>query len=161
MRLIRHFFVACIVTVFIISLFPPEGEAKVQMSSTIIELWFQDPVLLHSNALEVIDTSGKSFELSNTYVDTNDDPHNIGELKEPLPASRYTIKANVIALDGDILSVKFSFEVLNEEAKNENVPLKLNKQAPNDEQIIQEGPTNCWIQSIRMAESLMYQLPVS
>ncbi len=68
MRLIRVFFVASIVTVFIIRLFPPEGEAKVKMNPTTIELWFQDPVLLHSNALEVIDTSGKSFELSNTYV---------------------------------------------------------------------------------------------
>lgn len=82
----------------------PEGGEKVETSPSTIELWFKDPVVLHSKALKIIDSSGRSFQLGNTYIDPNNQTHIIGELKEPLPANRYNIEINVIALDGDIIT---------------------------------------------------------
>ncbi|UYG98096.1 copper resistance protein CopC [Cytobacillus firmus] len=113
----------------------PEGGAKVKTSPSKIELWFNDPVVLHSNALKVMDSSGRSFQLGNVYLDPKNDSHIIGELTNPLPANRYDIEVSVIALDGDVITEKFSFEVLNSETKNQS-PLKLITQMPNDGQIL-------------------------
>jgi copper transport protein len=152
-RSIKFLLMLSFVSVFILSIFPgvsayahsslvrtlPEGGAKVETSPSTIELWFKDPVVLHSNALKVIDSSGRSFQLGNTYIDPNNQSHIIGELTEPLPANRYNIEINVIALDGDIITEKFFFEVLKDGPKQKG-PLKLVKQIPNDGQIIKGNP---------------------
>jgi copper transport protein len=116
----------------------PEGGGKVENSPSKIELWFKDPVVLHSNALNVVDSTGKVYQLSNILLDSDNHSHIIGELKEPLPANRYSVEVNVIALDGDVITEKFSFEVLKGEVKQQG-PLKLIKQLPNDGQIIKNN----------------------
>ncbi|MFD2216517.1 copper resistance CopC/CopD family protein [Metabacillus endolithicus] len=152
-RSVKFLIMLSFVSIFILSIFPgvsafahsslvrtlPEGGAKLETSPSTIEFWFKDPVVLHSKALKVIDSSGRSFQLDNSYLDPNNQTHIIGELKEPLPANRYNIEINVIALDGDIITEKFFFEVLKDEPKQKG-PLKLSKQIPNDGQIIKGSP---------------------
>jgi copper transport protein len=139
--------------IFIFSLFPesfaqshsslvktlPEGEEKLKEIPQTIELWFLDPVVLHSNALTLMGSSGNQVALENAYIDPKDPTHIIGNVPDTLPADRYTATINVIALDGDILTEKFSFEVLNEEPKKQG-PLELVKQAPADGQIMDGNP---------------------
>ncbi|KAB7664157.1 copper resistance protein CopC [Bacillus sp. B1-b2] len=140
----------CMVVIFLLSLFPgtlteahssivktlPEGGQRLNDSPDTIEIWFVDPVKLHSDTIKLIGTSGKSFNLDSTYIDPKNPRHIVGNIKKELPADSYTAEINVIALDGDILTQKFSFEVLNAAPKKNEGPLKLLKQSPNDGEII-------------------------
>ncbi|OXT17188.1 hypothetical protein B9K06_12575 [Bacillus sp. OG2] len=140
----------CMVVIFLLSLFPgtfteahssivktlPEGGQRLNDSPDTIEIWFVDPVKLHSDTIKLIGTSGKSFNLDSTFIDPKNPRHIVGSVKKELPPDRYTAEINVIALDGDILTQKFSFEVLNVAPKKNEGPLKLLKQSPNDGEII-------------------------
>lgn len=139
--------------IFIFSLFPgtfaqahsalvktlPEGGEKLKESPATIKLWFKDPVVLHSDTITLMDSSGNHVKLEKTYIDRKDPTHIIGNIQETLPAGRYTAEISVMALDGDILTERFTFEVLKEEPKKEG-PLKLLKQTPDDGQIIKDKP---------------------
>lgn len=117
----------------------PEGGEKLQESPAAIELWFADPVKLHTSTIKLIDSSDNNINIK-TYIDQKNPTHIIGDVKEELPAGMYTAEVNVITLDGDIITEIFSFEILKELPKKNVGPLKLLKQTPNDGQIIKGSP---------------------
>ncbi|MGS2778296.1 copper resistance protein CopC [Robertmurraya sp. GLU-23] len=139
--------------IFIFSIFPesfaqahsslvktlPEGEEVLKESPQTIEVWFLDPVVLHSNTITLMGSSGNRVAFENAYIDPKDPTHIIGNVPDTLPADRYTANINVIALDGDILTETFSFKVLREEPKKPE-SLKLVKHSPVDGQILNGKP---------------------
>lgn len=142
-----------VIFLFIVSMYPgnfaeahsalvktlPVGGGTLKESPDTIELWFVDPVVLHSNTIKLTDSLGNQFELEKVYIDPHKPTHIIGNVQEKLPAGNYTVEANVIALDGDIVTEKFEFDVLKNKLQVEK-PLKLLKHTPRDGQIIDGQP---------------------
>ncbi|MFD1736725.1 copper resistance protein CopC [Bacillus salitolerans] len=115
----------------------PQGGERSTQSPKTIEFWFKDPVVIHSNSIKVTDTKGNKIQLSNIYADLSDKGHVIGELEGILPAGIYIVDVQVIALDGDPLKEKFTFEIIEENLEDKkSEPLKLLKQSPSDGEIV-------------------------
>jgi copper transport protein len=139
-----------ILTIFLVSLLPlqlvqahsslvrnsPQGGAQLTESPKTVELWFKDPVIVHSNSIKVTDTSGKSVPMADTSHHPADKTHVIGKLKENLPVGIYMVELSVVALDGDVINEKFTFEVINDEKDKVTEPFKLVKQTPSDGEIV-------------------------
>jgi copper transport protein len=119
---------------------PLGGERLIERPKTI-ELWFKDPVIVHSGSIQVIDSSGEMIQMENISPDADDPTHIIGRLKEELPVGHYMVGLSVIALDGDVVNEKFSFEVIDHQQDQAVKPLLLVKQTPADGEIIDENVT--------------------
>lgn len=118
---------------------PMEGEKLTESPSTI-EFWFQDPVVLHAKSIQLNNLSGNRIELKNIRVDSEDKTHIISDLNEKLPPGNYAAKISVIALDGDILEEKLNFEVVEEEETQQQMPLEILRNYPEDGEITAGSP---------------------
>jgi copper transport protein len=144
------YFRLMIAVFLIISLFPvhfveahsslvrnsPQGGEKLIESPKTIELWFNDPVIIHSSSIKVMGSSGNDIPMKDISYAPNDKAHVMGKLEKALPAGTYMVEVNVLALDGDAVTEKFTFEMM-EHKQNEVVdPLLLVNQYPSDGEII-------------------------
>jgi copper transport protein len=141
---------ALILAVFLISILPsqlaeahsslvrnsPQGGEGLIESPKTIELWFKDPVIVHSSSIKVTDKSGNSVPMEDTSHHPADKTHVIGKLKENLPVGIYMVELSVVALDGDVITEKFTFEVIEDEKDKVAEPFKLVKQTPSDGEIV-------------------------
>ncbi|USK31336.1 copper resistance protein CopC (plasmid) [Bacillus sp. CMF21] len=119
--------------------YPKEGE-KLSESPSSIEVWFQDPVVLHPESIQLEDASGNHIDLGKTVVDPNDKSHIIVSLTEKLPAGYYVARINVIALDGFVLQEKLNFQVVKQKNEKKKEELKILKYSPDDGKIVEGSP---------------------
>ena len=118
---------------------PMEGE-KLNESPSTLEFWFQDPVFLHPESIQLNAPSGNRIELENVRVDSEDKTHIISDLNKKLPAGNYAAKISVIALDGDVLEQKLNFEVVEQEETQQQMPLEILRNYPDDGEITAGSP---------------------
>lgn len=116
--------------------FPASG-AELEKIPKTVEAWFDDPVTIYSNSIEIF-VNGKK-QIIETRNAPENDKHIIADLPESLPAGKYDVNIKVISLDGYIITEKFAFSVLEQKVKSEAIPLKLIKQTPADGEIIEDG----------------------
>ncbi len=119
--------------------YPKEGE-KLPESPSSIELWFQDPVVLHSESIQLEDASGNQIDLEKTVADPADKSHIIANLTEKIPAGHYVVRINAIALDGFVLQEELNFQVEKQENRQKKEELKLLKYSPDDGEIVEGSP---------------------
>ncbi|WP_372869475.1 copper resistance protein CopC [Planomicrobium okeanokoites] len=118
---------------------PSEGERLTESPSTL-EFWFQDPIVLHAESIQLKSPSRNGIELEDTRVDPDDKTHIISNLNEELPPGNYTVRISVIALDGDILEEKLNFEVVAQEKAQQQTSLEILRNYPEDGEITEGSP---------------------
>jgi copper transport protein len=111
----------------------PKGEEELQESPKTIEIWFQDPVTIHSNSIQIFNEKGKNFETEQIKRNKKDKGHLIVTLKDPLPDGNYVVLVKVIAPDGYAISERFSFKIVEDPKEMDN--LILLKGSPTDGEI--------------------------
>ncbi|MGM0867511.1 MAG: copper resistance protein CopC [Bacillota bacterium] len=114
--------------------YPKEGE-KLNTSPETIEVWFQDPVVLHSESIKVKDNDGNYIDMGKAFIDPNDKTHIKGALPEELPSGLYIAEINVIALDGFVMKERIKFQMINDEGFLGEDRLKVLKYSPVDGEI--------------------------
>jgi copper transport protein len=115
---------------------PLENEV-LESSPSKVELWFKDPVVVHSDSIIVTDSKGDEFQNGYPHVDPQDPGHITVLLKE-LPAGQYAVKINVITPDGYVFKDSYTFVVKKEPIqpdKNQS-EFKLIKSTPGDGEIV-------------------------
>ncbi len=118
---------------------PSEGE-RLTESPTTLEFWFQDPVVLHAESIQLNSQSGTKIELEDTRIDPDDKTHIIGNLNEELLPGRYTAKISVVALDGDVLEEKLNFQVGGKAKKQPQTEFEIIQNYPEDGEITGGSP---------------------
>jgi copper transport protein len=105
-----------------------------------VELWFQDPVVIQSDSITVINEAGDEVQEGNTFKDSN--PRHVTVLlKKNLSPGRYTVKYNVIALDGYVLQDDYQFKIAETSGSaGDQVKLRSKKTKPADGKIVQSSP---------------------
>lgn len=126
----------------------PKGNSILEEEISTIEAWFQDPVEIHSESV-IIKGNGKEVIPEEIYLDKKNKGHVIAELENSLPAGKYSVDLNAVALDGYVIKEQFQFEVKvaskqEKKAKEEDIAygdLKLMKASPEDGDI-KDSPVN-------------------
>ncbi|MDC3418160.1 copper resistance protein CopC [Aquibacillus salsiterrae] len=119
----------------------PEGNAVLETPPDKVEIWFQDPVAIHKESIQIIDSNKKIIQTGQTKVDPDDKRHLTTVLRNDLAAGDYKVKMNVIAQDGFVIEEQFTFTVAEQE-KQESLPeeLELVKSNVSDGEIFQGSP---------------------
>ncbi|PMC34919.1 hypothetical protein CJ195_20620 [Bacillus sp. UMB0899] len=119
--------------------YPIKGD-KLSESPSSIEVWFQDPVVIHPESIQLEDASGNHIDLEKTVVDPDNKSHIIANLTEKLPAGHYVARINVIALDGFVLQEELNFQVVKQKNEQKKEELKILKYSPDDGEIVEGSP---------------------
>jgi copper transport protein len=114
--------------------YPKEGE-KLNSSPESIEVWFQDPVVLHSESIKVKDSNGNYIDIGKAFVDSDDKTHIISPIPGELSTGLYIAEINVIALDGFVMNEEIKFQIINDEEIIKEDRLKVLKYSPVDGEI--------------------------
>lgn len=124
---------------------PSEGERLTESPSTL-EFWFQDPVVLHAESIQLKSQSGTRIELEDTRVDPDDKTHIISNLNDELPPGSYVAMISVIALDGDIMEENLNFQVVKKEKTQQQTDFEIIQNYPEDGEITDGSPRkmNLW-----------------
>jgi methionine-rich copper-binding protein CopC len=88
----------------------PAQRATLYRAPSKIQLWFNERLEPRYSSLALSDAGGKSVEISNVEVST-EDPRQLSALLKPLPAGRYVVKYRVLSVDGHVVQDQFSFTV--------------------------------------------------
>ncbi|MEA3321478.1 MAG: copper resistance protein CopC [Bacillota bacterium] len=148
----------------------PIDREQLTKSPSTVELWFEDPVVLHDESITLEDNTGTLVKLEQSKVDQNDKSHIITDVPKSLPEGKYTVKINVIALDGFVIQEKIDFEVIKEENKLiKQEELKIVKYSPEDGEIVTGSPQklNLWfnqpaeITAIGLFDDRQQSIPLS
>jgi copper transport protein len=131
---------------------PSEGEV-LTASPSQADLWFKGAVELYSSSISVKNESGQDVQKGTAYLDKKDGKHVVVPLQQNLSNGTYTVKANVLSLDGHTLKEEYSFivhvppPVEDEKSKpeepdvsNEEETFKLVNSSPQDGLILQSSP---------------------
>jgi copper transport protein len=118
----------------------PLNGGKIEVSPLTIEAWFQDPIITHPKSMKMVDQTGTEVLFESILVDPKNNKHINGKLKDKLASGSYTVKLNVLALDGDVITEEFNFELLQTKKVEEKIPLKLIKQKPTDGETTTDSP---------------------
>jgi copper transport protein len=104
-----------------------------------MELWFEDPVVIHSESIKVRNDKGEEVQKGKPFVDSRDKGHMIVFLDDNLPFGVYIVRFHVIALDGYVIRDSFQFTI-KEPSSDQPVQtdLKLVKSSPGDGEIVRE-----------------------
>ncbi|QHJ70924.1 copper resistance protein CopC [Planococcus halotolerans] len=119
--------------------FPSEGERLTEGPSTL-EFWFQDPVVLHAESIQLKSQTGTKIKLEDTQIDPDDKTHLISNLIDELPPGSYAAKISVIALDGDVLEENLNFQVVEKEKTKHQPDFKIIQTYPEDGEITDGSP---------------------
>lgn len=117
----------------------PKGGGVLEEAPSTIEVWFQDPVVIHQGSIKVIDSKGREIPTLTPESDAKDGGHILAELDKELGPGKYTVKTNVIAQDGYVIKEKFRFSVRGSE-KSEFKELELVKSNISDGEIYKGSP---------------------
>jgi copper transport protein len=119
----------------------PSSNAKLKESPVSIEAWFEDPIVVHPESIQVFNSRGDKIGIKSTAIDRSNNKHIIGELSQPLGKASYTVKINVIALDGDVITEEYPFQVQGVASKEEQKSkFAIVKQFPKDGEITSGSP---------------------
>ncbi len=119
--------------------YPIKGE-KLTKSPSTLDVWFQDPVVIHSDSIRLLDASGNEMKLGKTEIDPKNKTHIVSELSEDLQEGHYVTKINVIALDGYVIQEEFTFQIAKAETKQQSKVLQLVTHSPKDGEIVESSP---------------------
>ncbi|WP_407270686.1 copper resistance CopC/CopD family protein [Radiobacillus sp. PE A8.2] len=117
----------------------PKGNEVLKEAPSNIEVWFQDPVVIHTDSIKIEDSNGNQVSITKNKLDSTDARHIITKLKEELDPGKYTVKINVIAQDGFVIEEDFRFTVEGS-VKSESKELKLVKSNISDGEIHRGSP---------------------
>ncbi|MRH44469.1 hypothetical protein GH741_17635 [Aquibacillus halophilus] len=117
----------------------PRGNTTLDKSPSTIEIWFQDPVVIHADSIKVLGINGNELPTGKTQLDPNDAGHVISRLGQELAPGKYKVKINVVAQDGFVIEEEFSFSI-NKSEQAEIEELTLEKSNISDGKILQESP---------------------
>ena len=117
----------------------PVGGERLELSPSTIEVWFEDPVVIHSNSIKLIGNE-TNVSIGETIYGSGNKSHITAAIPNELPKGKYTVEINVLALDGAVVNQKFVFEVINTINSDNKNELKLVKQIPTDGEIIKGQP---------------------
>ncbi len=140
--------------IFLISLSLSTAEAHSTLERTVpgsgitldkppanIEIWFEDPVVIHSESVKVFDEKGKEVQRGKPFSDAEDPRHIVLFLQENLPPGIYTVQYNLIALDGYVIRDEYNFEIAKPSVSSEKQgEFRLIKTSPSDGEITKESP---------------------
>jgi copper transport protein len=119
----------------------PSSNAKLKESPVLIEAWFEDPIVIHPESIQVFNSRSDKIDIESTVIDNKNNKHIVGELFKPLAKGSYTVKINVFALDGDVITEEYLFQVQGVAFKEEQKSkFALVKQFPNDGEITSGSP---------------------
>lgn len=118
---------------------PSEGERLTESPSTL-EFWFQDPVVLHAESIQLKSQSGTRIELEDTRINPDDKKHIISNLNDELSPGSYAVKISVIALDGDIMEENLNFQVVEKEKTQQQTDFEIIQNYPEDGEITDGSP---------------------
>lgn len=118
---------------------PSEGERLTESPSTM-EFWFQDPIVLHAESIQLKSQTGTRIELQDTRVNPDDKTHIISNLKDELPPGSYAAKISVIAWDGDVLEENLNFQVVEKEKTQKQTDFEFIQNYPEDGEIADGSP---------------------
>jgi copper transport protein len=119
----------------------PSSNEKLTVSPDSIEAWFQDPVVIHPESIRLYNERGEKTKIESILLDNNSNKHIVGDLAHPLAQGSYTVKINVLALDGDVIEEEFHFQVKQDGIKeNKKSSFMLVKQFPDDGEITSSPP---------------------
>jgi copper transport protein len=107
-------------------------------SPSKVELWFEDPVIIHSGSITVTNEQGEQFQTSQSFLDVNDHRHVIALLQNNMPDGTYNVQFNVLSLDGYEVRDQYRFRVHGQSSGKQD--LILEKSTPNDGEIAQTSP---------------------
>jgi copper transport protein len=117
----------------------PHKNEVLETSPTEVELWFTDPVDVHTESIQVTNGAGKRFHKGKPIIDSKNPGHITAFLEDPLPAGQYTVKVNVISIDGDVFQDSYQFVVKEPSIAHEDTHPEFNfeKSSPKDGGIVQ------------------------
>lgn len=118
---------------------PSEGERLTESPSTL-DFWFQDPVVLHAESIQLKSQSGIRIKLEDTRINPDDKTHIISNLNDELPPGSYAVKISVIALDGDIMEETLNFQVIEKEKTQQQTDFEIIQNYPEDGEITDGSP---------------------
>jgi copper transport protein len=119
----------------------PQADEPLDKPPTKVEIWFEDPVVIHSKSIKVKNEKGNELQRGQPFVDSKDRSHIIVFLEENLSPGLYTVTFDVIALDGYVVRDQFKF-IINEPSVSTGIKpeLRLEKASPGDGNIIETSP---------------------
>jgi copper transport protein len=120
--------------------YPQTGESLDKPPSKI-ELWFEDPVVIHSESIKVTNEKGTEFQRGKPFVDVKDRRHIIVFLEDHLSPGIYTVYFNVIALDGYVIRDQYKFSIKEISGSTDQTQeLRLVKSSPGDGKVVNPSP---------------------
>lgn len=117
----------------------PEGNAVLEQGPSTIEVWFQDPVVIHKDSIKIMNAKGNQISTAKSELDPNNAGHIITKLEKNLKPGKYTVNISVIAKDGYVIEEEFRFSV-KEAEKAVAKELKLLKSSISDGEIHKGSP---------------------
>jgi copper transport protein len=103
---------------------------------TQVDLWFEDPVVIHSDSVKVLNSEGHDVTMGEPKHEQGNQQHVKVSLQEGLTEGAYKVNYNVIALDGYVMTGVYSFNIrLPKKAMEEDIGFKIVKNSPTDGEI--------------------------
>lgn len=119
----------------------PKADTTIKKAPETVELWFQDPVVIHKDSVTVTNSSGKKVQEGQAYLDEGDPSHVIVNLTDNPPPGKYTVAYSVITPDGYVLKSRYGFQVKKPaKISKQKVPFQLKKANPRDGVIVETSP---------------------
>ncbi|WP_436376940.1 copper resistance CopC/CopD family protein [Cytobacillus sp. BC1816] len=118
----------------------PQEEKTISEGPETFEVWFQDPVVTHSDSIQVFNSDGELQETGAVSVDPEDKTHILTTFKGDLPNGNYLARIKVIALDGYILNEEIRFTVKEQEEISVEEALEIVDFSPADGEILDASP---------------------
>jgi copper transport protein len=113
----------------------PQPDEVLSTSPAQIDLWFEDPVVIHSDSIQIINKSGNHVTDGVPNHENGNQQHVMVSLQEGLSEGAYNVRYNVIALDGYVVTGEYTFHIAltHEEEKTD---FKIVKTSPADGEIV-------------------------
>ncbi|MBF0706567.1 copper resistance protein CopC (plasmid) [Alkalihalobacillus hwajinpoensis] len=118
---------------------PKNGEV-LEVSPSVIEITFQDPVILHSESVKIIDGTGSEVQIKETKLSSQDAGNINVSLESKLEPGKYIVRINVLALDGYSIKEEFNFLIQKRASVEEDMEFKLIRSSIRDGEIIKGSP---------------------
>lgn len=111
----------------------PQPDAVLTSPLSQVELWFEDPVVIHSESLKVLSETGDMVNSGKAESEPENQRHLMVPLRTDLNEGVYKVKYNVIALDGYVITGEYSFEIQSSQvAEGKQVGFAIEKISPSD-----------------------------
>lgn len=121
----------------------PENGIIQNTTPETVELWFEDPVNVHSESVKVTNQEGRGVFQGNPFSDPADARHVILNIEEKLSPGVYTVQYHFITSDGYVIKGQYKFEVgkPDQSTPSQEKLFQLVKSNPADGEVTQTEPT--------------------